>query len=186
MPSTGDQQRVEQADEEDAAVGVGLAIGDQRLVDAEARGIVEKAKPAGDLLRFEIGLGVDRELVAEPDDRDQHDELIERAADFRIVVEGGFARPLGSLALLQDRGMPGRVPGHRRSSCRSPDRRRVLDAALGPEPVEAAADAELGAGADIALEHLAVVADVLDDAHDPVLGQAELLADSCPRRRAAA
>src|ERR1700688_4465930 len=57
-----------------------------------------------------------------------------------------------------------------------PDGRRILDAALGPQPVEAAADAELRAGPYIALEHLAVIADLLDDAHDPVLGQAQLLA----------
>src|ERR1700681_225404 len=57
-----------------------------------------------------------------------------------------------------------------------PDRRRILNAALGPQPVEAAADAELRAGPHIAIEHLAVIADVLDDAHDPVLGQPELLA----------
>src|SRR5262245_52061826 len=58
----------------------------------------------------------------------------------------------------------------------SADRRRILDAALGPEPVEASANAQLGAGADIAFERLTVVADVLDDAHEPVLGEPELFA----------
>src|SRR5258708_33518852 len=59
---------------------------------------------------------------------------------------------------------------------RSADRRRVLDAALVPEVVEAAGDAELGAGADIAIERLAVVADRLHDPRYPILGQAELFA----------
>src|SRR5262245_9338533 len=59
----------------------------------------------------------------------------------------------------------------------SPHRRRVLDAALGPEPVDATADAELRARSHVALEYFAVVADLLDDAHDPVLGQAKLLAE---------
>src|SRR6266702_331805 len=59
----------------------------------------------------------------------------------------------------------------------SPDGRRILDAALVPEPVEAAADAELRSGSHIALERFAVIADELDDAHDPVLGQTELLAE---------
>src|SRR5947209_19292741 len=59
----------------------------------------------------------------------------------------------------------------------SSDRRRVLDAALGPEPVDAAADSELRARSHIALEYFAVVADLLDDAHRPVLGQTELLAE---------
>src|SRR4249920_1512864 len=58
----------------------------------------------------------------------------------------------------------------------SADRRRVLDAALGPQPVETATDAELRAGPDITVETLAVIAHLLDDAHHPVLGQAELLA----------
>src|SRR6266853_4778755 len=64
------------------------------------------------------------------------------------------------------------------SAAPSPDRRRILDAALGPQPVETARDAELRSGPDIAVEHFAVIADMLDDAHDPVLGQAELLAVS--------
>ena len=84
------QQRVEQADEEDAAVGVLLAVGDQRLADAEAGRIVEKAKSEPDVLGFEVGAGVDREFDAEPDDRRQHRELVEGAAELRIVVEGGL------------------------------------------------------------------------------------------------
>src|SRR5499427_11105648 len=59
----------------------------------------------------------------------------------------------------------------------SPDRRRVLNATLGPQPVDAAADAEPRAAPDIALEDFTIVADMLDDAHHPVLGQAELLAE---------
>src|SRR5262245_40871126 len=63
------------------------------------------------------------------------------------------------------------------SIANSPDRRRVLDAALGPQPVDAAADAELRARSHIALEYFAIVADLPDDAHHPVLGQTELLAE---------
>src|SRR5262245_64243290 len=59
----------------------------------------------------------------------------------------------------------------------SPHRWRVLDAALGPEPVDAAADAELRARSHVALEYFAIVADLLDDAHHPVLAQTELLAE---------
>src|SRR5262245_57615232 len=56
-------------------------------------------------------------------------------------------------------------------------RRCVLDAALGPEPVDAATDAELGARAHIAVEHFTIIADLLDDANHPILGQPELLAE---------
>src|SRR5262249_57259224 len=63
------------------------------------------------------------------------------------------------------------------SIANSPHRWRVLDAALGPEPVDAAADAELRARSHVALEHFAIVADLLDDAHRPVLGQTELFAE---------
>jgi hypothetical protein len=40
-----------------------------------------------------------------------------------------------------------------------------------------AGNAELGAGADVALEGLAVIADRLHDPDNPVLGQAELFAE---------
>src|SRR4029077_19403653 len=57
-----------------------------------------------------------------------------------------------------------------------PDPRRVENSAGIPELVQPARDAELGTGADVALIDLAVVADVLDDAHRPVLGQVDVLA----------
>src|SRR5262245_61493688 len=60
---------------------------------------------------------------------------------------------------------------------RSADRWRVLDSALVPEVVQATGDTELGAGADIAVEGFTVVADMLDDTHYPVLGEAELFAE---------
>ena len=48
----GDQQRVEQADPERAAVGRGLrGIFDQRLADIEAGGLVPEAEAGGDLAR---------------------------------------------------------------------------------------------------------------------------------------
>src|SRR5262249_29090000 len=62
----------------------------------------------------------------------------------------------------------------RRSS--SPHRRRVLDAALGPQPVDAATDAEFGARSHVAVEHFSIIADLFDDAHRPMLRQPELLA----------
>src|SRR3954452_9459769 len=58
----------------------------------------------------------------------------------------------------------------------SPHRRRVLHATDVPELVHAARDLQLRLLADVALIHLAVIADVADDANGPVLGQAELLA----------
>ena len=46
----GDQQRVEQADPEGAAIGRGLRrIGDQRLADVEAGGLVPEAEAGGDV-----------------------------------------------------------------------------------------------------------------------------------------
>src|SRR5262249_3146270 len=77
-------------------------------------------------------------------------------------------------ALPQPRS--GRAPAPGRERVGSADRRRVLDAALGPERVEAALDLERRALADVALEHFAVVAHVFDDARGPILGQPELFA----------
>src|SRR5262249_34794163 len=66
------------------------------------------------------------------------------------------------------------LPG--RTTSWSPDRRRVLQAAFGPELVQAAIDLQHRALADIALEALAVVTDLLDDVVDPLLVDAERLA----------
>src|SRR3974377_961728 len=52
----------------------------------------------------------------------------------------------------------------------------VLDAALVPKRVQATGDLERRALPDIPFEHFAVIADIRDNTHDPVLGQAELLA----------
>jgi len=60
--------------------------------------------------------------------------------------------------------------------CDLADRRSVLQAALGPQRILAAGDLERRALADIALEHLAVVTDLLDDRVDPLLVDAERLA----------
>src|SRR3954454_23877281 len=58
----------------------------------------------------------------------------------------------------------------------SADRRGVLQATLGPQPVEPARDLERRPLPDVLLEYLAVISDVLDDPVAPVLGEAELLA----------
>src|SRR5581483_12394348 len=58
----------------------------------------------------------------------------------------------------------------------STDRLGVLQAALGPQFVEAAVDLEDRACADIAVEALAVIADLLDDVDDPLLVDTKRLA----------
>src|SRR5262245_40409189 len=57
---------------------------------------------------------------------------------------------------------------------RSADRRGVQNAAGAPELVQPPRNAEFRAGADVALIDLAVIADVLDDAHRPILGQVKV------------
>src|SRR5262245_59045561 len=100
-------------------------------------------------------------------------------ASIFLLVPADAGTPLFARVPIQ----AGSSLSHRRSQTTaiellaSSDRRRVLDAALGPEPVQAAADAELGACADIAVEDLTVVADLLHDAHHPVLAQAELFSE---------
>ena len=63
---TGHEKRVEQPHEKHAAVCIGFAIGNERLIDAESGSIVEKAEAAGDSLGCQIGSGVERKLVTEP------------------------------------------------------------------------------------------------------------------------
>src|SRR5215207_1824339 len=56
------------------------------------------------------------------------------------------------------------------------NRRSVLQPALRPEIVQATVDLEERAHADVAVEALAVVTDLLDDVVDPLLVDAERLA----------
>src|SRR5580693_7820008 len=65
----------------------------------------------------------------------------------------------------------------RQGDPRSANWRRVLNAPLGPQRVEAARDPQRRTLADIAVEHLAVIAHQLDDAIDPVLAEPEPLAE---------
>src|SRR5262249_59231484 len=57
-----------------------------------------------------------------------------------------------------------------------PDRRGVHESALAPERVDAALEPERRLGADIAVEHVPVIPDLLDDLIDPVGLEAEQLA----------
>src|SRR5258706_2779552 len=71
-----------------------------------------------------------------------------------------------------DRPMYSSGEGHHFSA----DRRRVHQAALGPQVVDAARQPDRGLRPEVALEAFAVVADLLDDAVRPLLVQAEQLA----------
>src|SRR5436305_14709281 len=62
-------------------------------------------------------------------------------------------------------------------SNQSADRRRVLETAFIPEIVQTAIDAERRARADVAIKHLAVIADGLYDPDDPALGHAKLFTE---------
>jgi hypothetical protein len=59
----------------------------------------------------------------------------------------------------------------------SPYRRRVLDAAFVPQLVEPAGDGERRLCAEVALEHLPVIADSPDDVRRPCVGEPDLLAE---------
>src|SRR5579872_1175147 len=59
----------------------------------------------------------------------------------------------------------------------SADWRRVLNSTLVPKRIEPPGDRQRRAGAHIAIEGFAVISDDLDDPYDPILGQAQLLAE---------
>src|SRR5262249_38262236 len=54
---------------------------------------------------------------------------------------------------------------------------RVLNSAFGPQLVQSSLDLERRAQPNIPLERFAVVADLFDDAHRPILAQAKLFAE---------
>ena len=73
-----DQNRVDQPDQEDPRVGVGTRIRNQALADVKACGVVEEPKAGSDPLVFEIGPGIDENLVADPDQDQREQDLQEK------------------------------------------------------------------------------------------------------------
>src|SRR5208282_312945 len=94
-----------------------------------------------------------------------------------------------ALDFLRHRPARSGTDGH--TTAGSANRRPVLQTALRPQCVEAAHDLQRRALADVALETFAVIADVLDDAVRPIVGEAErftilaLAAEQPPRFRIA-
>src|SRR5262249_39616013 len=78
----------------------------QRLIDSEARGIAEKAEAAAKALGGEIGASIDDEGIGAGDEDHQQHDLVERAADLGIVVEGDPRR-----RAQPRRGLPHRLGG---------------------------------------------------------------------------
>ncbi len=153
----GDQKRVEQPDPKGATIGrAARRIFDQRLTDVEAGGLVPESEAGCDLRPRQVVDCVAGGAVDEQRDHGAENKLIGNAADFRVVVEhdtrGARLRrqvtrhfPLvGRLKRrrhLFERGR-GRTSAANSSAARSADRRRVLDAALGPQLVQPAFDLE--------------------------------------------
>ena len=71
----------------------------------------------------------------------------------------------------------GPLPAVNLRGVRSADWRRVLDAALRPQLVQAALNLERRAQPHIPFERLAIVADLFDEAHGPRRAPAELCAE---------
>src|SRR5205085_2246401 len=57
------------------------------LIDAKACGVAEESDAGSDALRVKVGLGIEREFVAEPHQRGEQADLPGGAADLRIIVE---------------------------------------------------------------------------------------------------
>src|ERR1041385_8939117 len=86
--------------------------------------------------------------------------------------------PMGSRpAPLRERRRASRGPPAAKDVAPLTDRRRVLDAVLGPQRVDAAGDLQLRTSADIALEDLVVIAEMVDHIISPVVAEAEALAE---------
>ena len=92
MPIADDQQRVEQADEEGAAVGrAGGGERDQRLADVEAGGVLEEAEAGGDLRAPQVVDRVRGRRRRTGRRRRRRGRSVEDAADLRIVEQDALA-----------------------------------------------------------------------------------------------
>ena len=74
---------------------VGLAVVDQRLIDAEAGRIVEEAEAAGEALGPQVVARIDSKSIGTGEHQDQGNGLIERAADLGVVVDRHPRRSTG-------------------------------------------------------------------------------------------
>ena len=143
------------------------------MTDVKTGRVRHEAEAGGDPLRLQIGAGIGDDFVGDPGERCDEQYLDDEAAPSRTATQR--ALQFGDKLRRWFSGFD----GHRREPAgwRSADRRRVLDPTLVPERVEAARDTELGAGADVAVEAFAVIADRLHNPGDPILGKAKLFAE---------
>ena len=141
-------QRVEQPNPEGAAVGGRGAVVDQVLADIEAGGVVPEAETRGDLGARQVFDRVARRCPNQECDRSQQHGLIDEAADPRIVDQRSPGRSFGLSGVgnahaarpSRRRTAPASLNSLAERSKRSADRRRVLQPALVPERIDAAAD----------------------------------------------
>src|SRR5690606_6018788 len=96
-----------------------------------------------------------------------------RAGRARLATKGPGLEASRSWSSSPEKGWRGWPEPPPPVSHRSAMRRRVHEPALGPEGVDTPGEAERRVHADVALEDLAVIADVLDDTGGEVGGQAE-------------
>ncbi len=140
----GDEARIEQADEKGAAIGRGGAVGDQALVDVEARDIAEKAEVGRDAARLHIGADIDE---GRDDEGDKSGATNKRRlqhrgpANSRIIPEAKGPRFGGCGLLRPPSGCRQRPRSMRNAISRAlSDRRRILQPAFGPKRIDAALD----------------------------------------------
>ena len=89
------QKRVQDADDERAAVGRLLGVFDQRLGDAEASGVIEKAKTGGDVLAREADDGVARKIGDDEHNHTQCNRLEQDGARTPVAPRGKGRRRTG-------------------------------------------------------------------------------------------
>lgn len=93
-PDERHQESVEDAHDERAAVTRRLAIGDQRLDDAETGCVFEKSETGGDVLLFQVARRVGDDFPTQPDDHRNEDDLVEDTPNLGVVDQRGLRRLL--------------------------------------------------------------------------------------------
>jgi hypothetical protein len=103
MPSTVEsddaedahQQRIKQAGQQRTGEGVAVAVGDQRLAEVEAGGVLQEAEPQRHALAGErVGHVAEGQVEQAGDDRD-HDHLNRSLDEAVVAPEGAAQRPRG-------------------------------------------------------------------------------------------
>src|SRR5690606_37848819 len=190
-----DAQCIDDSYPDRPAIGIGRLVGDQALADGKASLPVEKAKAGRDVAHCKIVQRIGNQIPDSNTDEAQHQYLIDKRAKARIVPGKTPSGTRHSYVIRHRNYLPEKTafassvsaepkaaPGHKTRRAGEPAgsgsayRPTVHHTALFPLCIKPTLQFHRRILSDVALERLAIVANLLDKVVAPFLIQAQSLA----------